>query len=457
MSPEPRASLPERLRALLRRKFLRDTLTLQASSLVNALSNLASTVLLAHLLGARAQGEYYVALSLYALLFFVLNQGVQGATVSQVAAASARGLADKVSAWLGFLLKAYLLVGALLVALGFLVLPWFATRVVHAEADTARWAFWLTLTPFCELPRVVVCAALQGTRRMVPFARVENGAEMLRFFGVGLGALVSGSAAGAVLGTLAASALASIVALGVYSRERGEGARLPGWREIAGHARDVSLRAGLPLGFKLGLVRSIDALGTQALPTLILQHVSRSTEAVAYLRIAQRLLSVPLLLMQGISRNVLPMFSELAGMKDLARFRALFVRTSLISGAIVSLGVLAALPLVPWGVGLFFPSDYHAPVAAMALILVPGFVVMSFSIANDTFYLVTNTLRVGVVLCCLGLVFNVLVVWYLAWLDPFYGVAWGLSATYASAAIHYLYEAWYFRVHRADRELPQRG
>ncbi len=457
MSPAGRPPLLQRLRALLARKFLRDTLTLQASSMLNALSNLASTVLLAQLLGARAQGQYYVALSLYSLLFFLLNQGVQGATVSQVAAASARGLSDKVAAWLGFLLKGYVLVGLALLALGFLALPWVATRVVHADAETARWAFWLTLTPFCELPRVVVCAALQGTRRMVPFARIENGAEVLRFFGVGVGALVTGSAEGPVLGTVAASLVASVIAIGVYARVRAEGAALPGWREILGHARDVPLLAGLPLGFKLGLVRSIDAIGTQALPTLILQHVSRDPRAVTYLRIAQRLLSVPLLLMQGISRNVLPMFSELAGLREMARFRRLFLRASLASGAIVSLGVLCALPLVPWGVARFFPPDYHAPVTTMALILVPGFVVMSFSIANDTFYLVTNTLKVGVVLCCLSLVVNALAVWYLAWVDNFLGVAWGLSFTYASAAVHYVYEAWWFRRHARESQLPARG
>jgi O-antigen/teichoic acid export membrane protein len=92
----------------------------------------------------------------------------------------------------------------------------------------------------------------------------------------------------------------------------------------------------------------------------------------------------------------------------------------------------------------------------MALFLVPGFLVMSFSIANDTFYLVTNTLRMGVLICALSLVLNVLVVWYLAWLDPFYGVAWGLSFTYASAGLHYVYEFAWFRRHKRERELPPR-
>ena len=189
----PSASPPGgRLRQLLQRKFLRDTLTLQTSSLFNAVSNLASTACLAQLLGARVQGQYIVALSLYALLFFLLNQGFYSATISQVAAASARGLHEKVAAWLGYLLKAYVLVGILLVGLGLLFLPWFARRIVHADLETARQAFWLTLTPFCELPRVVACAALQGTRRMVPLARIENGTELLRLFCVCLGALVTG-------------------------------------------------------------------------------------------------------------------------------------------------------------------------------------------------------------------------------------------------------------------------
>jgi len=451
------SKLGGRLRKLLERKFLRDTLTLQTSSLFNALSNLASTACLAHLLGAKVQGQYYVAVSLYALLFFLLNQALYSATISQVAAASARGLHEKVAAWLGYLLKAYVLVGVLLVALGLLFLPWFARRIVHADLETAQLAFWLTLTPFCELPRVVACAALQGTRRMVPLARIENGTELLRLFCVCLGALVTGSALGPVLGSLAAALLSSVIAIGVYGRVRVGVAGLPGWRAILGHARDVPLKLGLPLGIKLGLLRSIDAVGTQALPILILQHVSGSTEAGTYLRIAQRLLSVPLLLMQGVSRNLLPVFSEIAGLKDMARFRMLFARTSLASGSLISLGVLCALPLVPWGVALFFPADYHVPVARMALILVPGFILMSFSIANDTFYLVTNRLRMGILLSTLALLLSACVMWYVAWLDRFYGVAWGLSFFYATTALHYFYQFCWFRQHRRERELPPRA
>ena len=52
---------------------------------------------------------------------------------------------------------------------------------------------------------------------------------------------------------------------------------------------------------------------------------------------------------------------------------------------------------------------------------------------------------------------SVLVTWYVAWLDPFYGVAWGLSFTYSTTALHYFYQFCWFRQHRRERELPPRG
>jgi len=435
-----------RIRSLLERRFLRDTATLQVGALLNSAGNLASTFALAHVLGAAEQGRYYVALALYALLWFLLNQGPISATVSQVAAARARGLEEKVAPWLAFLAKAYLAIGAILFGLGWVVLPLLG-RLFDADPASVEWAWWLALTPLVELPRVVACAALQGTRRMLPFAQIENAQEAARVFLVVAGAVLTGSGAGAVLGTLAASAIGSVVAVELYRGARRADPRFcPGVREIAGHVRDVPLARGFPLGFKLGLVRSVDSLATQVLPALFLARWG-SDEWVAYLKIAQRILSVPLLMMQGISRNLLPALSELAGQRDVARFKRTFVRASLITGAAISAGLIACLPVVRLAIGALFPREYHAPVWTTALILLPGFVVMSFSIANDTFYLVTNTLKAGVVLCVVGLFVNATVVALCARAWPTEGVAWGLSFTMATATMHYVYAWWWFRRH----------
>ena len=77
-----------RVAKVAKSRFAKDAVTLQLGALLNSGSNLFASLVLAHLLGARMQGVYVVALSLYALLFFLLNLGVQQGTVSQVAKAA---------------------------------------------------------------------------------------------------------------------------------------------------------------------------------------------------------------------------------------------------------------------------------------------------------------------------------------------------------------------------------
>jgi len=428
----------------LKSRFLRDTATLQVGSLLNSAGNFAGTVALALLLGPHEQGRYYVAIALYSLLWLLMNQGFVGATVSQVAAANARGLSEKVAAWLAYLGKAYLSLGLVLAPLGFLLLPRAAT-ILGAGSEPGTWAFWLTLTPFLEMPRVVVCAALQGTRRMLPFAQIENTHELSRVFLLVVGVVVTGSAAGAVLGTLAASALSSVVAMEMYLLARREDPRgLPSFGQIVRLSRVVPLRAGMPLGVRLGLVRSIDALAREVLPTLLAKAFG-TEEWVAYLRIAQRILGMPLLLMQGASRTTLPMLSELAGLKDLAKLRQIYWRASLVSGALVTSGLLIAMLLVPFALGVFFPASYQEPVWRLCLILLPGYAIVSFSIANDTFYLVTDTLKAGVILSAAGLALCIVVQTWLAASIPHTGAAWGLTFTLAVTTMHFAYAAWWFR------------
>ncbi|HJO26490.1 MAG: hypothetical protein CMK00_02750 [Planctomycetes bacterium] len=434
-----------RLAELLKHKFLRDTAALQAGSLFNALGHLSTAVILPHLLGARGQGEFYVAMALYTALALILNQGVVAATVSQVAAAASRERWPKVTSWLAYLVKAYCLLGLAIAGLGYLTLPLIAEKVLASNPHIGIWAALLCLTPILELPKVVAVAGLQGLRRMLPIARIENGQEAIRVFLVILGALVTGDAGGAVAGSLAASAAGSLIALDLYRRERRRtDLPLPGLGPILREVPGVPLRSGMQLGFKLGLVRVLNVYGREVLPTLFLERFG-TTEWVAYLRIAQRIINIPLMLGQGISRTVLPMFSEIAGQKDLRRMRRAYFRASLFSGIIISAALALILPLVPWILDSFFPRDYHAPIWSICLILIPGFVAMSFSVANDTFYLVTNTLKVAIVICIISTLVGSAMIGVCAWLNPTTGVAWGLSFAMSWSTIHLVYAALWFR------------
>jgi len=434
----------------LKNRFLRDTATLQLGSLFNAVGNFASAAALAFLLGPREQGRYYLAISLYSLLWFLMNQGFVGATVSQVAAANARGLAPKVAAWLGYLAKVYVLLGIVLVAVGYVLLPWLAVQVFHAPAESVRWAQWLTITPFLEMPRVVAVAALQGTRRMLPLTQIENTQEVSRVFLVVVGVLVLGTGEGAVLGMIAASALSSIVGVEIYLLARREDpGTLPTLGTIARMVREVPLRTGVALGAKLGLFRSVDALLREVLPNLFLMRFG-TEEWVAYLRIAQRILGAPLMFMQGVSRTTLPVLSELAGLKDFDSFRRTFWKASLYSGLFISSGLVLAMLFVRPVLGWTFPESYLDPVSRICLVLLPGYMAVSFSIGSDTFYLVSNTLKAGVIICVLGFLVCAAVQGWLAAQVPSTGAAWGLSITMILTSVHFVYAAWWFRRRSRD-------
>jgi O-antigen/teichoic acid export membrane protein len=292
---------------------------------------------------------------------------------------------------------------------------------------------------------------------MLPFAQIENSQELSRVFLLVAGVLLTGSASGAVLGTLAASGLSSVVAVEMYLLARRQDPRgLPSFGEILRLSSRVPLRAGMSLGVKLGLVRSIDAIAREVLPTLLARGFG-SSEWVAYLRISQRILGIPLIFMQGASRTALPMLSELAGLKDLGRLRRIYWKASLYSGLFVTSGLLLGMLLLPWGVGLVFPASYHDPVVLLCLILLPGYAIVSFSIANDTFYLVSNTLKAGVILSTLGLAVCAVVQTLLASRFPRTGPAWGLSFTMAVTSMHFAYAAWWFRRQARSPDSPGGG
>jgi hypothetical protein len=62
---------------LFKNKFLARFGDAPGRALLNAAGNFVSAALLAHVLGAKVQGQFYVAVSLYSFLWFLVNQGTR--------------------------------------------------------------------------------------------------------------------------------------------------------------------------------------------------------------------------------------------------------------------------------------------------------------------------------------------------------------------------------------------
>jgi len=390
--------LLERLRL---NSFLKDSAILQFSGGLTALSSLVSVLVLVKVLGAELQGEYITALSLYGLFFMLFNTGVMQATVTQLAANMAQNRPEKIAAWLAFLVKGYAIAGVFLLIVGYFALPRLGDLVAH-DRQVGVMAWWLCASPLLELPRVVAAATFQAGRRMKDLALLELTTELGRVIFVCSGAVISGDARGPVIGTIAAAGLGSIVRIVLYRRvARDVDIKLPSPRGILSQVREVPLRQGLRLSIRIGFLRSIDALAFNILPVLFIQTAGRQAgnlrtdEWVAYFRVAQRVMQIPVVALQGISRTALPALSQIAGRKDMQEFSRTFKRVTLGSGALTIVGVLAALVLLPYGVKFIPDESYQEPVLHLCRILAVGYGIVGFSVAFDSFYIVTDQLRIA--------------------------------------------------------------
>ncbi|MEZ6004332.1 MAG: MATE family efflux transporter [Planctomycetota bacterium] len=446
----------KRIQQVRASRFARDSGVLQAGSLMLALLGLAGVLALSHILGAERQAEFYLASAVFGALWFALNLGVAAVATSRVAQASKAGELGEVRDWMTFAVEATLLMGILCAVITWFLVPdllhwWSGSRSDHTE-DVAFLAALLALEPLVGLPRLVATVGLQGTRRAASLTRLENSSELVRVLLVVVGALWQGGALGAVLGQLAAAVAGVFFAFYYYGRERRGRGDLPTMTSVFGRLGRVRMAGRWGLGLRMGLVRNIDAYSVQVMPALVLDRYG-DTEWVAYLRIAQRIVGVLRLFVTGVGRTGLAALSEAASHGDRRRLGWVYRRTTALGGLCVFLMSLVLVPILPWFLSHFWPYDYVQPVWTYVLILIPGMMVMGFSVVNDVFYLITGRLKVGIWISIANFLVQIPLLFLLAARYPEKGVAIALSLIYASSAAHVIYALGWLRTH--DQNLPE--
>lgn len=439
---------------VFRNKFMQDTATLQASAMLNQASQLLSSVLVANLLGAHGHGLLILSVTLHSLFYNLINVGVVQATIAQVAAATARDNEVKVAGWLAFLVKCYLLFSALMIVSGYFVLPfvaewWYAARLGPEEARRLGvWAWWLCFWPLIDTPRAVAQVAFQSTRRMLLLGKLDNGCELFRMFLVTAGVVLTGSPVGGVIGEIVSRTLGSFLGLQLMREAReDDGSYMPSFREVLRLAPRTPMAKGIRLGVRVGLLKNGTALFMDVFPGLILGAVAGASW-VAYFRVATKIVGLPMMLLQGVTRTVLPALSELRGVRDLERFRRLYFRTSLLSGATLVGVMLASLPLIHVAVAAFWPSDFADPVFRYACILALGLAPFAFAVGLEAFYILTDQMKRSLMITAVGALITIPTNVVLIVLLPETGAAWGLALYRGWVLVHLVYVAWYFR-HRA--------
>ena len=223
-------------------------------------------------------------------------------------------------------------------------------------------------------------------------------------------------------------------------------------RQTVARARDVPIRQGIRQGIRVGLVKNAQVMVSSILPRLIINYVADESW-VTYFHHAQRIMAVPMMLGLGVSRTLLPALGEIAGQKDLVRFRQLFLRATLVTGSVITLAILCTLPLVRPLVDVLLPADYLEPVVLYSWSLAIGNFAFAFAVSLESLYIVANQVRAWLWLSAIGSVVTIPINVWLIINVPFTGTAWGLTVYQSWVLVHFCYVAWFMRVTSRRKDL----
>jgi O-antigen/teichoic acid export membrane protein len=388
--------LTGRLQRASKSGFARDALYLQIGAGVSMAANLVTSVVLFRLLGADRTGQYFEAVNLFTLLYFLGNVGLAQVTVARVSESVGRGDSSALVKSLGLFLRGH---GSFLIAMGIAgaASSPFLGVAFRMGWDVGVWSAWLCLAGILSLPFYVTQCALQGTRRMRLLAEMENLKEITRAHLVLVGALVVNGPEGAILGEALASVFSAIYAWLGYRKARLEpGVPLPSAREILHAARQTQwseIRPLLRASFVLALQKNLTALAPNVFPRLMLSYFGTSRD-VAFLNLAHNLMKIPLLGLQGVSRTIIPVIGQLRGSGQIHLMKKALTRIMLLSGGTVTaVSTLWAISLY-WIIPALY-TDSALPCLALVPWLLVSMAIAGFAVGLEGFFLVTNRLDIA--------------------------------------------------------------
>ena len=350
------SKISEKLLAFFKIKFVKDTLILQAGTVVTMGANLATSVLLARILQPERYGIYALVFSLYGLIGLFGNVGVGLATVTRLAEAYAKRDEEEVTNLLAFFVKMSAIMAVFILVVGFLLSPYLASKMYDSR-EIGHIAQLLFLIAPLGIMYGLVTTILQSVRMMQQLTILESLMTILTsvlvigFVLLGLG--VNGIVYGHVLATLFSSAMGLLI----YHRLRWQlGSALPSLRRALKRVWQVRIKEYFGLGFLIAVDKNIGKLYTM-LPIVFLGIFAIPRE-VSHFKIAYGAISLLKNVTTALGRNVAVKLPEIYAKKDIKHVKRELFKILKFSLSI-SIGLtFVFLLLSPWFIGMAYGNEY---------------------------------------------------------------------------------------------------
>lgn len=358
------------LRAFLRSRFVRDTITLQIGKTTLVGINVVASVILLRGLGPEGFGTWALVLNIFNLLLTLNLTGLGLSTLTRLSESISANDYAETRNLLGFFVQMSLLVAVVSCGVAFAAAPAFAELSfgnAHIGELARLYALVLFLLPVYQLMLLV----LQSARSMRAYAILENGSVLLDAL-LTVGAVLIGAG---VEGVVAAYLLSALVkaAGSLYAYrwlQRRRPARFPPVSEITHTARTISPRRYWGFGVRLAIDKNIANLFIQLPQTFV--GAWHGEAAAGFLKLALSGLARPSMIFSGILANLGARIPADVGRADYARLRT-NMRKVVIWVVPLSVGLFGAFALAaPLVVPILIGEEYIPVIPLIAVLSVYG-------------------------------------------------------------------------------------
>ncbi len=417
-----------RIRQLLRSKFIRDTLFLQAGKFSLILLSLVSSVLVWRLLGPERSGIFALGESLLNVWQSLDLSGVGTSTSVRLAIAIGARDETAILELLGFYIKLSLLVNGALTVLMIVLGGFIADHFYGGSRQIVNIAVLLAIGSLADAVYGLVVIALRSRRSMRTFALLQNANQLVLTTCVIVAVLIRPEPESLAVGRLVYSYLTLLLAYVVYTRTRTQGqVSYPTFRAIFTRAITVSPRPYWRFGIANAIDKNISSLFI-ALPLQLVGSLA-GARAVGYLDLALSGMTQAGTLTSAVLDNMQAVVPQAVGRRDYAGLWRNFRRV-LVVMTFVSLALYGLLALVaPFAIPPVLGSRWIPAIPPLVILTLYGAVTTvggnfsplyrSFNLMSQTIFVKLLTLALIVPLSLWGM--QMLVSAHPQALDSFFG------------------------------------
>ncbi|MBL8161921.1 MAG: hypothetical protein JNJ61_08045 [Anaerolineae bacterium] len=365
----------ERLRTFLKRKFVRDTLALQAGKLGTTFMMLVASVLVVRLLRPEAYGTWALANSVLAVWQVLNLTGVALSTNTRLALAVGAGDEREILNLFAFYVKV-MLAWAIFSVIGLSLLgPALSERLYGGEQLVGQLATGLALTILPDALYNLVLIGLQSQRSMRAYSVLQNANQFVLLACTFAALLLSPTPEGLLVSRLSYSVITMLMALAYYQRVCGAfTVRYPTPLLILTQVRAVPVGPYWRFGVMNALDKNVASLFTE-LP-LQLVGILAGKSAVAYLELGYKAMTIPALLTSAVFDNLQAVVPQAIGRGEYARLWQDFRRLVVVMTAAAVIFYAAFALFAPLFVPLIYGVEFIPAMTVIQVLAVYGAVTL---------------------------------------------------------------------------------